>query len=273
MTNLFTNDTPWLMIRPIQPWQTIKFLPPWETIAVMHHHNHLSHTTLDETLPSCVLHKPSHPNHLWQNISPIPAMFNHFTHSTHDKLFQSCYPWKTTVSSYLMTNKSIYATLKNLCNHIPPWQSISPKLPITNCCPYLLTTSHYTNTTLTNYKANSTMINHFTSATCDKPFYPWQMIKPIPPWQTISPMLRKTNHCTIVPHDKQVHVCYCEKPWQSWYSEKLLQRRHHHDSFHSCHNDKPSHKVHLRWTVSLIPPIKSHLIPAINDKPFHLCFP
>ena len=117
MTNLFTNDTPWLMIRPIQPWQTIKSLSPWETIAVMHHHNHFSHTTLDETLPSCVLHKPSQPNHLWQNISPIAPMFNHFTHSTHDKLFHSCYPWKTIVSSYLMTNKSTYATMKNLCNH------------------------------------------------------------------------------------------------------------------------------------------------------------
>ena len=117
MTNLFTNDNPWLMIRPIQPWQAIKSLPPWETIAVRHYHNHFSHTTLDETLPSCVLDKPSHPNHLWQNISPIPLMFNHFTHSTHDKLFHSCYPWKTIVSSYLMTNKSTYATMKNLCNH------------------------------------------------------------------------------------------------------------------------------------------------------------
>ena len=195
MTNLFSNDTPWLMIRPIQPWQAIKSLPPWETIAVMHHHIHVSHTTLDETLPSCVLDKPSHPNHLWQNISPIspiPLMTNYFNHATREKPLCHRISWQT---SRPMLPWKTFAI-------IPQWQSISPMLPIKNCFPHLLTTSDETNTTVTNYKANSTMINHFTPVTCDKPFYPWQMKKPIPPLQTISPMLRKTNHCTIVPHDK-----------------------------------------------------------------------
>ena len=146
MTNLFTNDNPWLMIRPIQPWQTIKSLPPWETIAVMHHHNHFSHTTLDETLPSCVLDKPSHPNHLWQNISPSPPMFNHFTHSTHDR-------------------------------------------------------------------------------------------------QTISLMLPKKNHCVIVPHDKQVDLCYHEKPLQSYHRDK---------AFHPCY---PLQTVSLIYSRPAMKPI------------------
>lgn len=123
MKNLFTNDTPWLMIRPIQPWQTIKSLPPWETIAVMHHHNHFSHTTLDETLPSCVLDKPS--------------ITKHLTHSTHVQPFHPFHSWQTI---------SIMLPMKNRCIIVPHDKQVD-LCYMKNLCNHTTVTKHFTNAT------------------------------------------------------------------------------------------------------------------------------
>lgn len=201
MTKTSARMLPWETMTIKALWQTVTTMPPswfipsmpqWETIwRRSSMTNRFTHSTYDE---------PFHLCYNWQNISPMLPITNCCTNVIYDKPPDPyMLPWEAIAA--MPPTQTISAKPSMIT--IPafhPWQTISPKLPMTNYftfCHPLQTIS-----SIPHMKKTLEPCPHDKPLQLcyhQKPFLPynpWQTISPILPWQITSTMPPMTTYFT-----------------------------------------------------------------------------